>query len=228
MATRKSTAERFWAKVDRSDGPDACWPWTGHRARRGYGQFKMFGRSVPAHRVAWELTNGPIPPGDHFGTMCACHRCDNPPCCNPTHLFLGSMADNVADRDAKGRGVFLGPIRPSSGDQHHTRLHPEKLHRGDDHWTRRHPEWVARGDRAGARTHPESTLRGANHPYALRPELHARGERTGNAKLTEANVRYIREQLGRGVTQQRLANELGVNQTIISDVKLRKTWAHVL
>ncbi|MER6171321.1 HNH endonuclease [Streptosporangium sp. NPDC001681] len=54
------------------------------------------------HRVAWELANGPIPDG-----MKVCHRCDNPPCCNPAHLFLGTIADNNADRDQKGRQVSL-------------------------------------------------------------------------------------------------------------------------
>ena len=227
MANRQSIAERFWTKVDRSGGPDACWPWMGHRTRQGYGQVKILGKSTPAHRVAWELTNGPIPLGDHFGTTCACHRCDNPPCCNPAHLFLGTMADNVADRDAKGRGVFLGPTRPSSGEQHHTRLHPERLHRGDDHWTRRHPEWVARGDKSSARMHPESVLRGANHPARLHPERMARGERVGISKLTEADVRSIRAELARGVAQQRLADKFSVHQSVISDIKLRITWKHV-
>lgn len=102
--------ERFWRNVDRSGGPDACWPWTGYRDPDGYGKTKWDGRSVRSHRLALLLTTGEaLPP-----TVFACHRCDNPPCCNPAHLFAGKSRDNVHDMLSKGRQRFEGaPARLS-------------------------------------------------------------------------------------------------------------------
>lgn len=90
--------DRFWSKVD-VRGPDECWEWTGYRNPQGYGTFGVtYGDNRKAHRVAWELTNGPIPEG-----MYALHGCDNRTCCNPDHLYLGMHADNMADRARRGR-----------------------------------------------------------------------------------------------------------------------------
>jgi hypothetical protein len=90
--------ERFWAKVNKTDG---CWIWTAAKTRGGYGNFGLGSkRYVRAHRLAWELTYGSIPAG-----MFVCHRCDNPPCVNPSHLFLGTSSDNLRDCVAKGRHV---------------------------------------------------------------------------------------------------------------------------
>lgn len=89
--------DRFWSKVDRR-GPDDCWLWLGGRTSKGYGGFSQSGKDTAAHRTAWERQNGPIPEG-----MDVLHKCDNPPCCNPRHLFLGTNSANMADRNAKGR-----------------------------------------------------------------------------------------------------------------------------
>lgn len=75
-----------------------CAEWTGARSRGGHGQIGIDGRRVGTHRVAWTLAYGPIPDG-----MFVCHRCDNPPCVNPAHLFLGTALDNMRDMVTKGR-----------------------------------------------------------------------------------------------------------------------------
>ncbi len=92
---------RFWARVDSSGGPDTCWPWLGAVTpqRGGYGELHYIDRQWRAHRLAWTLANGrPIPTGLNI-----CHRCDNPPCCNPAHLFPGTALENAHDAMAKGR-----------------------------------------------------------------------------------------------------------------------------
>lgn len=81
-------------------GPDECWEWQGARLRAGYGNFALRKKWYKAHRVAYELAHGPVPDG-----MWVLHRCDNPPCCNPAHLRLGTPKDNSADMVEKGRAT---------------------------------------------------------------------------------------------------------------------------
>ena len=92
-----TTVADFWSKVD-VQGPDDCWLWKQSTDRHGYGQTGHDGLHWSAHRLAWQLSNGPIPDG-----LFVLHHCDNPPCCNPAHLFLGTQADNMADMVSKGR-----------------------------------------------------------------------------------------------------------------------------
>jgi hypothetical protein len=143
--------ERFFSKVDKKD---SCWIWTGARdAREGYGVFWYQGRSQRAHRVSWEIHFGSIPDG-----MKVCHKCDTPSCVNPSHFFLGTDADNVADRNRKGR------------------------------------------------------------------QAHLRCEQAGNSKLTEQQVKDIRNMYANGNTQRGLARIFKVSQHAIWCIVHNRTW----
>ena len=121
-----SDRERFWSYVDQR-GPDECWLWKGVIHPKGYGRLSIRldkgQRIVQAHRVAYFLGHGVDP-----GTLCCCHRCDVRNCVNPSHIFLGTYADNIKDAVSKGR--MHGPI-------------------GDNHAWKRNPEAVLRGERNG-------------------------------------------------------------------------------
>lgn len=130
----------FDAKIDRSAGPDACWLWLASKAPGGYGQVRINRVLVRAHRVAYERAVGPVPDGLHV-----LHRCDNPPCCNPAHLFVGTRSDNMRDMVAKGR--------------HYSRTKPECLSRGERHGSRTKPESVQRGERNASARVTEDAVR---------------------------------------------------------------------
>jgi hypothetical protein len=118
----RSLEVRFWAKVTKTRG---CWLWTGRKCPRGYGRIftvrvKGTSHTAIASRVAWELANGPIPPGSWV-----LHKCDNPSCVRASHLFLGNAAVNTQDMRAKGRGF---DIPPRYGAKHHnTKFTPVQI-----------------------------------------------------------------------------------------------------
>lgn len=105
----RSIEKRFWEKVKRGSKKE-CWLWLGHTHCKGHGQIYYMGRAHYAHRVAWILSIGEIPHG-----LFVLHACDNPPCVNPSHLFLGTQQNNVADMVAKGRMAY-GEKRARKGE----------------------------------------------------------------------------------------------------------------
>ena len=132
---------RFWNKVDKSGGPNACWVWLAGKRRHEYGAFSIQRNkktlTLVAHRIAFELGGGIIGKGEIVR-----HRvCDFPPCCNPSHLRTGSIQDNSNDMVEKGR--------QRKGNNHPNTIDPSHMPRGDLHYARTKPHLLARGMKNG-------------------------------------------------------------------------------
>lgn len=216
MAMRKlgsREAKNFWKKVDSSGGDAACWEWQGARrhARGGYGSF----RGTTAHRYAWAIANNRLP-----GKLFVCHSCDNPPCCNPAHLFLGTTQDNVDDCVAKRRhciGERNGHAIINESDVvdiRNSRLSGQRI-----------------ASKYGLSGQAVSNIRRGitwNHadgptPDRRRGEL-IKGESNGRSKLTAADVVAIRRSKE---SYRSIAEEFRVSHWTISDIMRRKIWKHI-
>lgn len=114
-----SDIKRFWGKTQRRES--GCLEWMAGKFERGYGAFQIAGKTRKAHRLSWEISHGPIPSG-----MFVCHKCDNPACVDPEHLFLGTAKDNNQDMVNKGRARYPGPKRPPKGIKHHKSILTEQ------------------------------------------------------------------------------------------------------
>jgi len=133
----KTTPGIFWGFVSKNDG---CWEWQGNKSPKGYGIISYKGKSWRAHRLAYMFTFGEFPKN-----LCVLHRCDNPSCVRPDHLWLGTLGENNSDRASKGR--------TATGNQHGSHTKPDKRATGDKHGSRKHPESWRRGE-----THHNTTL----------------------------------------------------------------------
>ncbi len=219
--------ERFYAKISKIPTENGCLDWTGHLSR-GYGRFSIGDEFFQSHRFAWELVNGPIPEG-----MFVCHHCDRRSCCRVDHLFLGTQADNMRDREAKGRGAdhsgekhgraklteaqvieirsprFAGWSQPAIAEHF-------GVSRGTIGFILLRKNWTHL-DNSGDLPVPNAAERGCN----------AKGETHPNAKLTETQILEMRSEKFAGWSQSAISEHFGVSRGQVGRILNRERWAHL-
>jgi lambda repressor-like predicted transcriptional regulator len=224
--------ERFWLKVNKTEG---CWLWQGKPNHKGYGRYCVNRRIILAHRFAWEITNGPISDGLYI-----CHTCDVPACVNPSHMFLGTKADNNADMRNKGRGVnppakvnktsFQKGV--TSGENHPRAKMTEKDVREAIDLRKRGWSFKDLASKYGVKKSSiYNAVKGSTWQLVEGDKYHPEkrlGDNHPNSKLTEQKVREARLLHGQGWTGRDLAKKFGVNEVTMSYALNGKTWRHLV
>lgn len=212
---------KFWAQIRKGESWE-CWEWSGPKSPDGYGLVPPH-RRLRAHRVAWILAKGePIPKG-----MCICHICDNPACCNPGHLWLGTQEENVKDMVVKSRQ------RPSRGERNgNAKLTEAQVRRIREMYTQ---SWSL--DKLAAEFHVGpttvwqivrgTTWRHVGGPTGARPRELYKGSKNPRAKLSEEIVKEIRKRYAQGTSVRALAREYHLNWGTVDNIVKRLTWKHV-
>lgn len=215
-----SMLNRFWSKVDKSNGDDSCWEWTAYKYPNGYASIRLNGVRYYAHRASWIIHYGEIPEG-----LLVCHHCDNPPCVNPSHLFLGTTQDNVNDKMNKGR-YRAGHV---SGEDHpNSRFNWEIINK----IRKSYAEGVTQQELADKYNTSQAyigkiikNIWWKDNNYIPSDNYIARGESHSMSKLTQIQVTEIRNRHAKGgLTQQQLGKEYGVSRALIGLIVNNKLW----
>ena len=215
----QAISERLYRNVDWSGGPMSCWPWQ-LRTKKGYGMMNIGDEKHPvlAHRLSYVIANGALPLELRGEPVCVLHHCDNRPCCNPAHLFIGTNQDNVDDMVAKNR--------QSRGEKHHW----TKLTEADVRAILASRETATiLSQRYGVALNTLYNLRTRKTwrhitDVVMQPPPSYKGEAMHNAILTEADIRAIRADTR---SHRLIGLAYGVSRRHVGKIKERAAWRHV-
>lgn len=221
--------DRFWSRIDKN-GPvpkhrpelGPCWIWTRSRTSAGYGNISLGTRHEYTHRISWMLHFGDIPTGLHV-----LHKCDNPPCCRPDHLFIGTHTDNHADCSVKERS---GNMKLGNADVLEIRqMALNGCNYGDiaeRFRVNRDTIWLI-VEGLNRKHVPMLTEEQVAYIRSKKTKRMPIGSKHANAKLTEADVIEIRRRYSNGEHQTKIAKFFGIHQGNVHYIIARKTWTHI-
>ena len=232
--TIKNIIKNFWNKVNYPGNDVECWEWTAAKGsnKRVYGTFSIksskYHKTFRDHRFAWEFYNGPIPDG-----LLVCHKCDNPACCNPEHLFLGTEQDNMTDKINKNRQII---VRGSDvGTSKLTEIDIDEILSGissgkyqkvsqicnmynvEDHAIQR----ILKGERWSHYIFQKYTK---SQLQQIRAKIH----KDTSSKLDETKVTQIKSMLRQNSSINLIAQQFNVTTQTIYDIRKGKFWSHVV
>lgn len=223
----EKTLARFWKKVDKNGPVPAhcpelgpCWVWIGKRNDNGYGIFTIGKMCLRSHRISWELSEGPT-------SLHVLHKCDNPACLNPSHLFAGTQQDNVEDMWSKARAVpppaHLGAANNRARLTAEQVIEIRRLYAGGATQTEL-------GARFGMRQNKISDIvlcRVWKHLPGAEAQRREPAERA-NAKLSADDVRRMRALRRSGIGNRAIAAQFGISENAARNAISGKTWSHVV
>lgn len=229
-STPEFIKEKFWRKVDKHgpivrDGLDECWIWTGSvHKRTKYGYFCLPGRmGCEAHRVSWMIHRGDIPDG-----MYVLHICDNRPCVNPDHLFVGTAGDNMRDCVAKGRRKHLRGERIGL-----SKLTDDQVHKILGRIANGEPLKRIAMD-YGVKGNTLSSLKsGVTWNHISRPvgfpkeDISTKGSRNGSAVVTETQVVQMRSMYESGIPANVIGHKFQISHAQAWRIVVRQSWRHI-
>lgn len=212
-------SDRFWRRVQIGSSDD-CWPWLGARNASGYGKLRRCSKYDTAHRVAHALTKGPIPEGGFV-----LHSCDNPPCCNPTHLHTGDHDLNMQEAVDRDRTAYHERHGQAKLTEEQALEIPARWASGSDSLNQLACAYGVSRRAITALVTRETWQRLGVEPVRLDPDRLKRGERNGRAKLTVSQVQNIRRAFDEGVSRAHLARTYAVSWTLIDDIVKGILWS---
>lgn len=223
--------DRFWSQVAIRARQDVCWEWKGYKIKYGYGRIRCYRTRVLSHRLAFFLAGKQITNEKPH----VLHSCDNPSCCNPSHLFAGSPADNCLDKEKKGRanhakGEAGGVAKLSASKVAEIRALCDS---GGMSYRKIAPLFNVTGRTIGcisrrvSWTHVPEQNPGAVRSARIKNMSFLPGEEHLNAKLSASDVIQIRQLSEEGMEQKEIARLFGLSRRNVNGIVRRETWTHI-